>query len=1087
MPGYKGIHRVVVSVLILTCLFFVLPLDAQTWTQLSTTGGPPSARAWASAVLDPATNKMIMSSGTLLGSDFNDVWSLSTSGSPQWTQLAPAGSLPPARLGQSGVYDSTNSRIMMFGGGLAPSTTCANDVWVLSNANSVSGTPTWTQLNPTGGPPAPRIFHSAVYDPSSNGMIVFGGNDCVASGGQYYNDVWVLSNANGLGGSPVWTQLSLSSGPSVRQGVAAAYDSVSNRLIVFGGWNGTVALNDVWVLSNANGLGGTPAWTQLAPTNGTAIPTRDFASAVYDPASNRMTVFGGLNVGQLLNDTWTLSFANGLGGTPAWTQMSTSTPPTAREAQTTVYDSAGNRMIIFGGTDASGDLNQTWVLTNADGLVPTVPTLSVFSAHSGNFTLGQAGAYKVTVFNQPGAPATSGMVTVTDTLPGGLTLSSMTGTGWSCTSNTCSRSDALNAGASYPAITVAVNVAANASSPQVNSVSVTGGGSATASDTDSTVIQAATGTSVTAISVAPSSGSGAQQSFAFQAADSLGATDLATMWVWFTSNFGSTANSCLLYYSRAANQLFLLNDAGTAWSAPAMPGTAVTLSNSQCSINAAAANVTSLGTSLTLNLPVTFTAGYAGAKGSYLYAAGSSVNSGWQLLGSWTVAVTGPSVTPVSVTPSSGTGAQQLFALQSADSLGATDLASVWVWFTSNFNSGAVANSCLLYYARAANQMFLLNDAGTAWSSPAAPGAAATLTNSQCSINAAAASVMTSGTTLTLNLQVTFAGGYAGVKSTYMYASGSSANSGWQALGTWTVPATSAGVTAVSVTPSTGSGAQQSFALQAADSLGATDLASVWVWFTSNFNSGSTANSCLLYYARAANQLFLLNDAGTAWSAPAAPGAAVTLADSQCSINAASASVTLSGTTLTLNLPMTFTVGYAGAKGAYLYAAGSSANSGWHALGSWTVPAAVTGVSAVSVTPNSGSGAQQMFAFQAADSLGFADLATAWVWFTSAFSSGVSANSCLLYYARAANQLFLLNDAGTAWSAPATPGAAGTLSNSQCSINAATASVTPSGTTLTLNLPMTFTVGYAGAKSIYMYAAGSSANSGWQSLGTWTP
>ena len=46
----------------------------------------------------------------------------------------------------------------------------------------------------------------------------------------------------------------------------------------------------------------------------------------------------------------------------------------------------------------------------------------------------------------------------------------------------------LAAGASYPAITVTVDVADDATSPQVNSVTVSGGGSATATATDSTVI-----------------------------------------------------------------------------------------------------------------------------------------------------------------------------------------------------------------------------------------------------------------------------------------------------------------------------------------------------------------------------------------------------------------------------------------------------------------------------------------------------------------------------------------------------------------------------------------------------------------------
>ena len=1075
------------------------------------------------------------------------------------------------------------------------------------------------------------------------------------------------------------------------------------------------------------------------------------------------------------------------------------------------------------------------------------PVLSVSSTHTGNFTQGQSGAtYTITVTNQ-GVTATNGTVTVTETIPAGLSLVSMTGTGWTCIGNTCTRSDVLNVSSSYPAITATANVGASASSPQVNSVSVSGGGSATASATDSTVIQAA-GTAPATVSVSPSSGSGAQQTFALHYADPLGATDLTTVWVWFTSNFNAatSANSCLVYYARAANQLFLLNDAGTVWS-PATPGVtagpAVTLSNSQCSINARAASVTSSGTDLILNLPVTFTVAYAGVKSTYMYAAGSSANSGWQTMGSWTVpppapvlsvasthsgsftqgqigatytvtvanqagaaatsgtvavtdalpggltfsSMTGPgwvctsntctrsdglnagasypaiTVTvyvgasasspqvnsvsvwgggsaaasatdstiiqaagtvpaTVSVTPSSGTGLQQTFALHYADPLGATDLTTAWVWFTSNFNAATSANSCLLYYARAANQLFLLNDAGTTYSS-AAPGvttagAAVTLSNSQCSINVAAASVTSSGTGLTLNLPVTFTTAYAGAKITYMYAAGSVANSGWQAMGSWTVPspgpslsvasvhsgnftqgqigatytvtvanqgttATNGTVTVtdtlpagltltsmtgtgwictgntctrvdvlnvgasypaitvtvnvggsasspqvnsvsvsgggsatasatdstivqvpspppttVSVTPSSGSGLQQTFALHYADPLGAADLTTVWVWFTSNFSTATSANSCLVYYSGATNGLFLLNDAATVWL-PAAPEQAVTLSNSRCSINAGAASVTSSGTDLTLNLPVTFTTAYAGAKNTYMYAAGSSANSGWQAMGSWTVPApspvlsvgsahtgnftqgqvgatytltvsnqtgtgatsgtvtvtdtlpagltltsmtgtgwictsntctrsdalnvgasypaitvtvnvaasasspqansasvsgggssltdsstdstivqaAGTAPATVSATPSSGLGLHQTFALHYADPLGAADLTTVGVWFTSNTAS--AANSCQVYYTVATGQFSLFEGV---WS-PTPPGSA--FGNSQCSIGTA-ATATASGTDLTLNLPVTFTQAYAGTKTIYMYAAGSVANTGWQPMGSWT-
>jgi uncharacterized repeat protein (TIGR01451 family) len=119
------------------------------------------------------------------------------------------------------------------------------------------------------------------------------------------------------------------------------------------------------------------------------------------------------------------------------------------------------------------------------------PVLTISKSHVGDFAVGETGdTYTVTVSNTAGAGPTSGTVTVTDTVPSGLTLDSMAGTGWTCAadSNTCTRSDVLAAGASYPAITVTVDVASDATSPQVNSVTVSGGGSASATATDSTLI-----------------------------------------------------------------------------------------------------------------------------------------------------------------------------------------------------------------------------------------------------------------------------------------------------------------------------------------------------------------------------------------------------------------------------------------------------------------------------------------------------------------------------------------------------------------------------------------------------------------------
>ena len=143
-----------------------------------------------------------------------------------------------------------------------------------------------------------------------------------------------------------------------------------------------------------------------------------------------------------------------------------------------------NSAAVSGGGSAGSSISDST-------MVAASPVLSVTAVVAGNFIQGQTGAaYSVTVSNRAGTGTSSGLVTVTETVPAGMTLVSMAGTGWTCPAGgtACTRSDALSGGASYPAIRVTVNVAANATSPQVNAVSVSGGGSAGANTTLATTI-----------------------------------------------------------------------------------------------------------------------------------------------------------------------------------------------------------------------------------------------------------------------------------------------------------------------------------------------------------------------------------------------------------------------------------------------------------------------------------------------------------------------------------------------------------------------------------------------------------------------
>src|SRR5579872_7122940 len=242
----------------------------------------------------------------------------------------------------------------------------------------------------------------------------------------------------------------------------------------------------------------------------------------------------------------------------------------------------------------------------------------------------------------------------------------------------------------------------------------------------------------------------------------------------------------MAYYVRGTNTLYLLNDAGATYAAGNV-GSSGSLSNSQCSVNLSTSSVSASGTHLILNLVMGFTTGYAGTKNVYMFGTNGSVNSGWQTRGTWTVPAAAITVTADSVTPSSGSGVSQMFALQYSDTAGATDLTQVWVWINSSFASSA-ANSCMMYYVRGANTLYLLDDTGNVWGNGGAVGSVATLNNSQCSVNLGLSSVTASSTTLVMNLTMGFSSStYSGTKNIYMYGTNGNVNSGWQTRGTWTV------------------------------------------------------------------------------------------------------------------------------------------------------------------------------------------------------------------------------------------------------------------------------------------------------------
>jgi uncharacterized protein (TIGR03437 family) len=188
-----------------------------------------------------------------------------------------------------------------------------------------------------------------------------------------------------------------------------------------------------------------------------------------------------------------------VGGDPAtrqWTLTSGTLPPglTLDPAAGTIGGTIGlaaAKQYSFGITVTdtdSGNASQPQTFSMAvTGGVPT-PDLTIVKTHTGHYVPGQTDTYAITVSNIGTGP-TTGTVTVTEMAPAGFTVASMAGTGWTCPAggSTCTRADALAAGASYPVIVVTGNVSANAPASVFNTATVSGGGETNTSNDTSSV------------------------------------------------------------------------------------------------------------------------------------------------------------------------------------------------------------------------------------------------------------------------------------------------------------------------------------------------------------------------------------------------------------------------------------------------------------------------------------------------------------------------------------------------------------------------------------------------------------------------
>jgi len=152
-----------------------------------------------------------------------------------------------------------------------------------------------------------------------------------------------------------------------------------------------------------------------------------------------------------------------------------------------------NTAVVSGGGDSNSTNNEATDPTIIAAPAPGMD-LTITKRHSPDTVVpGQTFTYLVTVFNV-GNTASSGPVTVTETPPAGITVTALSGTGWTCAVSTltCTRSDALAPATNYPAISVTASVGVSVAPGTVTNTAVVSGGGDTNTgnntDTDPTVI-----------------------------------------------------------------------------------------------------------------------------------------------------------------------------------------------------------------------------------------------------------------------------------------------------------------------------------------------------------------------------------------------------------------------------------------------------------------------------------------------------------------------------------------------------------------------------------------------------------------------
>jgi len=300
--------------------------------------------------------------------------------------------------------------------------------------------------------------------------------------------------------------------------------------------------------------------------------------------------------------------------------------------------------------------------------------------------------------------------------------------------------------------------------------------------------------SASPVSISPSSSSGSQQTFIATYTVPNSEMTVQSLSLFITdgvaldSGSGWAANECILNYTIGSGLIQMVQDAGGAFlSNSAIAGTDQTVSNSQCTVLANLSSVNISGNVVTVSFYVTFTAAFRGPKQLYLSVKNQQGDNNTNFVtqvGSYNVTA---SVSSIFVSPVSGSGSEQTFTTVYSDE--ANPVKSVFFNLKSSANNTSAANACKLRYDLATDDIFLVNDAGTRYSSPITSGSTTLLSNSQCTVYGVGTSATVFGNYVVGYFSVSFAAGFEGEKEMTMFGEDETGTFSFnnRSVGTYTV------------------------------------------------------------------------------------------------------------------------------------------------------------------------------------------------------------------------------------------------------------------------------------------------------------